>query len=337
MARQAQLWAPHSYRSPSLRVAVVVNEQALRVNASIIRRLKEMLGREQLYLFSERDHFALIARQIVLGGFDVVLCGGGDGTFCRCVTDILRLRPRRAPAFGLLPLGTGNALASTLGAFGLSAHELHLAQEPERQIDLTLLRVGDTLAPFAGLGADAMILEDYNRFRITTLGALTRGALGYALTVATRSLWRLLLRSRVQVAIRNAGADAHRLDAEARPVGDPIPRGDLLYRGPCIMAAASTIEHYGFGLRLFPQAHRLNDRFQLRIINTSVLSILLRMGAFLSGDLHDARIHDFSCSAVSIQTTVPAPFQIGGDEAGRRGTVRLRLSRIRAVRGTAVR
>ena len=36
-----------------------------------------------------------VVRDAALRGYDTVLCGGGDGTFTRCVTDVAALRPAR--------------------------------------------------------------------------------------------------------------------------------------------------------------------------------------------------------------------------------------------------
>jgi len=322
------------------RVAIVLNGNARSVTDHVVRDLRQVIQDETLFISNSLEQSRFIARHIVNRGFDVVLCGGGDGTFSQCITDILALRPATPPAMGVLRLGTGNALANVLDASrpnlkGLVA-DLRRARQPEARVDLALLRIEGRLAPFAGVGLDSLVLSDYNitkgSLRKTPLAALGEGAAGYALAIATRSLWRFMLQPQPEVIIRNEGATAWRMDLQGRPVGRPVRRGGVLYAGPVAIAAASTIPFYGFGLRLFPQTALRQDRFQLRVGNVDALTVLPRLPALFRGEFEDPRIHDFFCSAISIQIRGGAtPFQIGGDEVGRRATVQIGMTTIRAV------
>ncbi len=338
MMKLVQQQAQRSTPPRERRVAVVLNGNARAVSEGIIRELGQVIQGESVFVSRSTDQSRFIARTILHRGYDVVLCGGGDGTFTQCVTDILSLRPAHPPAFGILRLGTGNALATSLGASaatpsGLAA-DLALARSaPEQQ--LPLLSVDGRLAPFAGFGLDALILEDYNRVKRclghTPLEGLGQGSLGYTVTVATRSLWRFMLEPGPAVTIRNLGAPTCRIDLQGRPLGRPVPRGGILYQGTVAIAAASTIPHYGLGLRLFPQADHRSDRFQLRVGKVGALGILARLPALFRGELEDERIFDYLCTAVSIECADPRPFQIGGDEVGRRERVVVRLSSVRAI------
>jgi diacylglycerol kinase family enzyme len=294
------------------------------------------------------EHCAFIARQIVNSRTDVVLCGGGDGTFSHCVSQVMRCRPRRTPVFGVLRLGTANAVADLIGGSSIEGEELSRYlrfvrdRDPENHQELPLLRHDVIrLAPFAGLGADAMIQEDYIRLRRrvqgTPLAFLGSGLIGYALAVATRSIWRVALGRKPWIVVRNVGAPAWRLDRSGQPVGEVIPTGGILYQGPITVAAASTIPSYGYGLRLFPHAGRHRDRFHLRIMNVRVLEVLLRLRAFFRGELTAPGFHDFLCSAVSIAARRPIPFQCSGDLEGRRRAVRLDLTSVPVIRGPGAR
>lgn len=316
----------------------MVNPNARGVDAALVRRLRAIVAPDALFVSGSLAEMAHVARWIVHRRFDVVLCGGGDGTFTRCVSEV-RALTRAAPAFGVLRLGTGNALADTLAApsptaEGLSS-TLRRAERSDSQREISLLRVGDRLAPFAGFGADALILQDFNRVRTrlarTPLRFLGQGVVGYVVALLARSLWRLLFQRRPYLTIRNTGAAAWRLDAAGRPVGRPIRRGAILYEGPAILAAASTIPHYGFGFRLFPHADPQRRRFQLRVLNGSVLATLARLPAFCRGELVDRRTFDFTCSAVTIEAREPTAFQIGGDEAGTRTGATLSVDGVRAI------
>jgi diacylglycerol kinase family enzyme len=336
---------PDPQERPS-RLAVVLNGNAKAVNERVIRDIQELLQIDgsKLYVSQSIDQAKFIARHIVKNEFDVVLCGGGDGTFCQAITDVLSLHPASPPAMGVLRLGTGNALATTLGSShpdmaGLAA-DIRRAKQPQSRRDLPVLKVEDRLAPFAGTGMDSLILSDYNSVKGTLAGtpieALGQGGPGYALAIATRSLWRFTTQPRTEVIIRNDGEPAWRMDLAGRPIGHPVPRGGVLYQGPVAIAAASTIPYYGLGLRLFPQALMRRDRFQLRVGNVGAFSVLSRLPALFKGTLDDSRIYDYFCTAVTIHTTEATPFQIGGDEIGQRTRVHIGLSRIETVVGDLI-
>jgi diacylglycerol kinase family enzyme len=329
-----------SDRENTTRIAVVLNGNARAVRPEVIAELGRVLRGEDIFVTRSPEQGQFIARTIVNRGYDVVLCGGGDGTFSQCVSDVRALAPRREPAFGVLRLGTGNALATTLGAStpneaGLAA-DLRMAADPSARRPLGLLQVEGRLAPFAGVGLDALILEDYNVVKRalgrTPARALGQGAPGYALAVASRSLLRLLSPgSRPELVIRNEGEPAQRIDLRGRPLGRPVPRGGVLHEGPVLIAAASTVPYYGLGLRLFPQAELRPDRFQLRVADLDPFRVLPHLPALFRGELEDPGIRDFTCTAVSLHLASPSSFQLGGDELGRRSFLRLGLTEVTAV------
>ena len=108
------------------------------------------------------------AREAVKQGCDAVVACGGDGT----VHDVLQGMVSTPTALGLLPLGTGNALAT----------DLHLSRDPARaarqllraqptriavgQVEYTDRRTGAATCRYftviAGIGADAMMLYSLN-------------------------------------------------------------------------------------------------------------------------------------------------------------------------------
>jgi len=324
------------------RVAVVLNGNAKAVSERVVRDLRSLMDDpSSLFVSRSLDQGQFVARHIVNKGVDVVLCGGGDGTFCQVVSDVAALHPRKMPSFGVLRLGTGNALASALDASGSNldglAADLARARRRDSDADLNLLRIEGRLSPFAGIGLDSLILSDYNSVKRslagTPLGGLVQGGPGYAAAIATRSLWRILLEEKPEITIRNDGAPAQRIDILGRPVGRPVPRGAILFKGPVTIAAASTIPFYGLGLRLFPQADQRVDRFQLRVSNIDPLTVLPRLPSLFKGTFDSPEIHDFFCTAITIQSHRPHPLQVGGDEVGERSTMHIGMSRVRVVQG----
>lgn len=333
----------NSRRQPAERprVAIVLNGNARAVDDRLVATLQKLARDETVYVSHSPEQSRFIARSIVHRGFDIVVCGGGDGTVTRVISDVAAQRPRRMPAFSVLRLGTGNAMADALGAArgtrGMN-RDLARIREGERS-EMRLLRVEKQLTPFCGVGIDAKILEDYQSLRrsfaATPLRGLYEGPLGYGMAIATRTLWHYALRDAMpHVVIRNEGATAYALDLEGRAIGRPLPRGEVLYRGPVMLAAASTIPFYGFGCRMFPQVDRRADRFQLRVGCPSPAEVLGKLPAVLNGRFQSSRLWDFACTAVSIACEGGAAAQLGGDLLGRRRYLHIGMQAVDVVRGS---
>jgi|GEM_PF-406890 diacylglycerol kinase family enzyme len=329
----------NTHRRP--KVAIVLNLNAGSVTDALVKDVKRLCNHESVYLSRSLEQAQFIARRIVSQKYDVVLCGGGDGTFGRCVSDVTALNPERLPAFGVLRLGTGNGLADALGASprgikGILA-DLKCAQTPEAQRDLALLQVEDRVSTFAGVGLDSMILEDYIKTKAKLsagpLAKLAGGAAGYALAIASRSIPRYVLQARPAVTVRNEGNTTYRLDTMGQAVGAPIARGEIIYKGPISIAATSTIPFYGLGLRLFPHAEKREGRFQLRLADLGLMEILPYIPLLFSGQFTHPRVYDYACNAVSIEVDKPTAFQIGGDLVGERKKLSMRLTKITALDG----
>ena len=315
---------------PAGAVAVVLNRNARGVTPRRLARLRCLHPEGDLFVSESADHSRRIAEEIIRRGYGTALLGGGDGTFVRCLNDLVAAAERidlPMPRLGVLPLGTGNALGHFLelpspSVRGLQS-ELGRARDPgaqERQ--LGMLRVDGLLTPFAGTGLDSQILEDY-RMTSRTLDALKIGALlastvRYVLAVALCSVPRFVLRKLPQVEVVNVGGPAYAVGPDGQPDPTPLPRGTVLYRGPCTLAGAATIPCFGFGVRIFPFAHLMRDKFQVRCTDASALEALTHLPAVLRGEYRSPSLHDFYCDAVEIHVERPVPMQIGGDVLGER-------------------
>src|SRR5438874_12796704 len=125
-------------RNASEKVAVLLNANARSVSDGLKRELENFVPPEDLYYSRCFDDARLIARQVLDKGYRTILTGGGDGTFVGYVNCLFeeaqqpsaatlrgayKLLPIPAhavdlPRFGVLKLGTGNALADYSGASG---------------------------------------------------------------------------------------------------------------------------------------------------------------------------------------------------------------------------
>ena len=329
---------------PQKKVAVLLNGNARAVTEQLRRELEQFVPPEDLFFSRSFEDARSIARTVLDRGYGTVLTGGGDGTFVgyvNCIFDeVARGQPhlfvRRSggsaaplaashsfqlPRFGVLRLGTGNALAEFAGASGrrLGVVEDILrtrSGEVSRARSLHLLHSEGKRAPFAGLGLDAAILND---FVAVKKGLVGNGKAGYFWAVATRTIPAVLSERTVpMVEVVNTGSPAQQLDWTGKAVGREIRRGDVVYRGPCRIAAAGTVPCYGFGFRIFPFALRAPGQFQLRLSSMTLPEMLTQAPRIWRGLTPRKGIADFLCDSVHVEFDRKMPFQIGGDAEGYR-------------------
>ncbi|MFH1193394.1 MAG: diacylglycerol kinase family protein [bacterium] len=344
----------------NIRVAIVLNGNARGVTSDVINELRRHITDEKIYVSSSLEHAKEIAKKIVAAKFDVVMFGGGDGTFGAGISNIISLKPNKIPAFGVLRLGTGNAMAEALGVVPYETslfvvkgieEELAQAKNPAARIDQMILKIGNAYGPFAGMGLDADILRDYRAIKkmldkIPFLPKKSRGPADYALAITAWSFWRYAANPFIQIVIRNGAKKAYRIDRLGRPQSTVFGPGEILYRGPASIAFASTIPYYGWGFKVCPQANSflMNVRFQLRISAMDVWETLYSLPAIFSGNLEHPKLWDFACQDITIETLKTpenkryakgAPFQISGDLQNKQSKVRIEVEAIRAVKGSA--
>ena len=189
---------------PSDRIAVVVNGNAKAVNAEVIDTLDQILSAGELFI-SRRVEEALHRSDAGRARLGTVLLGGGDGTFTVMVSDIVREARRQGkvpPRFGLLRLGTGNALAWVIGSTSAKRGGLQVDRAAPRRRRFAPDSFGrgrGVPRPVRGFGIDALVLRDYERVkkaiaRAGPLGRLVPGAVTYAISATTRSLPAFLFR-----------------------------------------------------------------------------------------------------------------------------------------------
>jgi diacylglycerol kinase family enzyme len=329
-------WPPPANRRP--RIAVVVNGNARSVNDEVIATLDQILLGGDLFVSRRLRDAREIARTLVSRGYGTVLTGGGDGTFSVMVTEVVREARRQnkpLPRFGLLQLGTGNALAWVVGASkakgrGLAADIQRLRVDAGSRA-IRLIEVEDFITPFCGFGADALVLRDYADVKTllsrTPLKRYAAGPLSYGIAAATRSLPSLVLRKMPHCRVTNEGGDAYRVGPNGKIVGPPIRNGEVIYEGPMRITAMSTIPYYGFGFRVFPFAEDRDDRMHLRIATLGVVPFVKNLHALWRGSYENAEfIFDYLVESVLVEMDPPTPFQIGGDSRGERSCVRAGLS-----------
>jgi diacylglycerol kinase family enzyme len=314
-------------------VAVLLNANAKAVNADVRRALAHVVPDEHLFFSKTHEDACAIAEEVVAKRYGTVFTGGGDGTFVGWVNRIVEASERRSarpPRFGVLALGTGNAVAEMVGATP-RRHAQDLARFVRGEVEtvrrLDLLTCEGRRTPFAGAGIDAAVLNDYvwlkRRLAGTPIAKLGVGLAGYGLAVALRSAPRSLLERRPSYCeIVNVGRPAWRLDGKGARIGRPIAHGELLYAGPAMLAAASTVPYYGLGLKVFPYTGTALGMMQLRVVTSiGVSTLLMNLPSIWSGTFAHQGLLDFHADRVALRFERPTPLQIGGDAEGLRDEV----------------
>ncbi|HME92023.1 MAG TPA: diacylglycerol kinase family protein, partial [Myxococcaceae bacterium] len=194
--------APES--SAESKVAIVLNANARQVSDKVMHSLLHVVSEDDLFVSRSSAHVRRIAQTLIERQYEIVFCGGGDGTFSLLVSEIFHqlARPgfqrRRAPRFGVLRLGTGNGLAALVRASPLRGDGIlddvlraRAGEVPAfRRLDLLLAEGRHT--PFAGLGADGKLLNDFVWVKRSLgrgpLKALFSGTGGYFSAIALKTL-----------------------------------------------------------------------------------------------------------------------------------------------------
>jgi diacylglycerol kinase family enzyme len=325
-----------------VRAVAIVNDRARRLTGRLRGRLERVLPGGVWFTASLDEARATIRRE-VRRGVDLVVLAGGDGTVVMGLTlldEACRGVGRRAPAIGVLRLGSGNAIADTAGASDDVVHDLErLARGGGRRIALPLIDVLGVRAPFVGVGIDAQLLEDQAAVaqvvdRVPGVRRLVGGGARYALSVALRSVPRYAVTSRPQASVLNRGAPAIEMEPSG-PSGREEPAGRVLWQGACTLVAASTIPYFGFGLRMFAFTGVRPDRFQLRCGDTGLLEMLRSIPAAFRGEYFSEHVRDFLCDRVVIELDRAATVEAGGELLGKHARVELALGREVSLRTLA--
>jgi diacylglycerol kinase family enzyme len=315
-----------------VRVVAIVNGNARRANRGVGAALERVLPGGLRFTTSLEQ-----ARTAIHGdvhrGLDLIVLGGGDGTVVMCLSllaEACRSAGCPEPAIGILRLGSGNAIADTVGASADVAQDLQrLIRGDGAWRTVPLIDALGVRAPFVGLGADALLLEDQRAVGrlIDRLpgGKRVGGAARYALSVALRSVPRFAGGRRPTAVVTNLGAPAIEM-ARTGPTGRQIGAGQVLWRGACTLVAGSTIPFFGLGLKMFAFAEVRRDRFHLRCGDPGLLEILRNTPAGFRGDYFSNHLHDFLCDRVAVELDVESPVEAGGELLGRYRRVELGLS-----------
>jgi YegS/Rv2252/BmrU family lipid kinase len=138
------------------------------LNDCIISELSGVIERDHYDIeYSEKD----IERQCknLLSKYEIVVVAGGDGTISQVVKIITHLEKK--PKLGIIPIGSGNDLANSVGILhlyksqGLGALLKMILKRKIAKLDILSLDNNFLFTNYLGIGSDAKISVDFNRLR----------------------------------------------------------------------------------------------------------------------------------------------------------------------------
>lgn len=131
-----------------------------RAGGGLLREFEEAFGPINAPIFPTRSqgHEAKLARDAIDAGYEVIVTAGGDGTCSRVAAEILSTDSKCCLA--VVPLGTGNDFAKTLGVSRMGVREIAalVAKGEKSQVDAARADA-HYFVNSCGFGFDPAVLE----------------------------------------------------------------------------------------------------------------------------------------------------------------------------------
>jgi len=314
-----------SQRKRSPKVAILLNRNARKVNARTIRNLKRQAPEAEIFVTESLEDAERAFKRVARGQYDLLFTGGGDGTVCHAVTRVSELcRGRKAPNIGVLPLGTGNAIASFLDSPKIEdcIAQATLATRERFSFPSARGAWGERKAAFGGFGWDAVVLDHYYRWRELCKQSrwtrwLAEGLPAYLMSGLGWAVPKMLLSPpRWDIKITNHGDEAYRINRDGT-LGEAIAPGEVIYEGPAQFCSFGSCPYFGFKLKALPYAASHAHLMQLRVADLSPIKPVLKLHQMWRGTYTHERLWDFLAHDFSVELSDEAAIQLGGDIVGR--------------------
>ena len=319
--------------------AVLLNAHARGVNAKVLEDLTEIVPPENLFLTRSVEESQKTTQEILDRGFGTVFTGGGDGTVVHFINQVMSRSnggngaPASFPNIGILRLGTGNAIAEMVSSGSYLCDLKAFVRNNHRDYHvLPLVECEGRRFPFAGVGWDAEILNDYvsmrKRMSGTPLAPLFENVGGYFGAFFGRTAPRKMMNTfsrRPSYRIVNRGITAQFLGPDGEVVEEYAP-GDVIFEGKANCIMVGTCPYYGYGMKVLPYANTQTDRMQLRIVTMPLPKVLANLRSIWQGRYRGDDIIDVMVEKITLDTTVHIPYQEAGDAMGYRESMDLCVS-----------
>lgn len=322
----------------SNKTAFVLNANAKNVSDKVVERLIQQVPAGDLFYSRSFEESKKFYRTILRRGYGQVFCGGGDGTVMNAINLMREIAKEEGifslPKVGVLKLGTGNALASVLGSKSPYQDADYLVKGGQFGTrSMQLIECDDgSLTPFAGIGYDGEVLNDYRalkkRFSGPFMTKIIHSLLGYLIAGFMFTVPRQFRRkkSQIRVVTKEVAYKMTRRNGHDVPV--KVPAGTLLYEGPAPIASVGAIPCFGYGMTVFPFSAKKAGFVQLRISACSLWTLVIHFyPAIWKGTFRHPQMHDFLIQDVTIESEQEMPYQVGGDACGYRHALSFKVAK----------
>jgi len=319
------------------RAAFLLNAHAKSVTKVILKRLQDIIPKDDLYVSHNLKEAHQSIDNIVNRGYAYLFCGGGDGTVVLAINYLNKygkahpLMPQ--PKLGVLRLGTGNAIARYLGALA-PEHDIKaiLAGKPIKPVALSMIETSSgQQTPFAGIGYDGELMNDFESVKEVFFESPFRrffsSVLGYAVAGIFKTIPRQFNRKLPNIRV-NSSHPAYRIkEVNGSDEEVFIETGQLLYDGVAPIICVGTIPFVGYGMTLFPFANRRPGYMHLRV-SAVPLSVCLSnlYPSIWHGHFRHKKLFDFLVKDVTIESEESLPYQLGGDVMGYKKQLYFKIS-----------
>ena len=302
------------------RVAVLLNRNARKVTEAVMARLRRREPRADFFFTRNLAEAEKALIEIATGRYDLLFTGGGDGTICHAITRLQTLCEGALPRIGILPLGTGNGIASYLGSPSPARclSERHRAEAEQLAFVACDYQGRQAQAAFGGFGWDAFILDRYYRWRdlcsqTPLLKPLSQGLTGYILSGLGWAVPALAIqRPRWDIKVYNGAEDAWQMSVDGKII-ERIRPGEVLFEGRVQLFSFGTCPYFGYRMKGLPHAGIYPDRMQLRLGDFSPIIPALKMKSLWDGTLQHPKLWDYLVSDCRVELNRDAALQLGGD------------------------
>jgi YegS/Rv2252/BmrU family lipid kinase len=272
---------PRAHRLSGGRLLVCINRNASRAARSVGPALATLVNAGFDLVIRQPEGAAALDRLIRAEGAqaDAIVIAGGDGTMNAAIDALIAVRR----PVGLLPFGTANDLAATLGL---------------------------PLAPAAAAGVIAAgRLRPIDIGRVNGISFVNVASIGLSVSVARRQSRELKEQWRAfSYVIASAGAlqEAERFDAVVHCGGR---RTSVL----AYQIAIGNGVHYGGGMKIAADAAIDDGFFDVYAIETGSVAELIRIAPLLRLGIQAPGIRVFRGRSVVVETAAPMPVNTDGE------------------------
>ncbi|MEN6547598.1 MAG: diacylglycerol kinase family protein [Armatimonadia bacterium] len=272
-----------------MRVTMIVNPQAgrghsSRVAGQVAGTLRAAGWEVDIAVTTAPEHAETLAREAA-SDTDLVVACGGDGTLSEVLNGLFGTD---VPA-ALLPVGTGNDFARTLGLPrdpGEAAFAL--LRGAERRVDLLqVVETGRVAINVMGVGFDATVAATMNRHT-------RRGGLGAYLLAVLIELGRYRM---TDLSLQIDGEE---------------------WEGQALLVAVANAQSYGAGMRIAPRASVTDGLLDVVLVEPmNRLGFLCTLPKVFTGrHVKHPAVRYWQAREVTLRTSMPVPVLIDGDLRG---------------------